>query len=112
MPNMTICASAFEFLQLNPEPFPDPLTFKPERWLDGNRTPAMDNCFFPFSRGPRMCLGINLGWAELYMIYGNFYRRLDIEMAGAKVSDFDTWKDFFVPVFNGRHLHAYTKARD
>jgi len=37
--------------------FPDPLTFKPERWV-GKYNPKMDKHFVPFTKGSRSCLGI------------------------------------------------------
>lgn len=36
--------------------FPDPLVFRPERWLQ--ETPEMRNAFIPFSYGPRNCVGM------------------------------------------------------
>lgn len=36
--------------------FPDPLAFRPERWLGGG-TPEMAHCYVPFARGSRNCLG-------------------------------------------------------
>ena len=40
--------------------FDDAADFKPERWLDKNevREKGMDKCFAPFSRGTRICLGL------------------------------------------------------
>jgi cytochrome P450 len=37
--------------------YPDPFTFKPERWLK-NVTPPMTRCLVPFSKGSRNCLGM------------------------------------------------------
>ncbi|KAF9016362.1 hypothetical protein BDP27DRAFT_1440700 [Rhodocollybia butyracea] len=34
----------------------------------------------PFSKGPRICLGLNLAWCELYLIFGNIFRRLDLQL--------------------------------
>ena len=36
--------------------FPDPMAFKPERWIDGDVT-NMREASQPFSLGPRGCLG-------------------------------------------------------
>lgn len=42
--------------------FEGPRQYKPERWLPGAPKPAdgtsLENYFLPFSKGPRMCLGI------------------------------------------------------
>ncbi|KAJ9607386.1 hypothetical protein H2200_008459 [Cladophialophora chaetospira] len=47
----------------SPTYFKDPMTFRPQRWLDN---PSLDNYLVPFSRGTRACVGINLAYAELY----------------------------------------------
>lgn len=60
----------------NTDIFPDPLLFKPERWLpletEGRR---LQEYLIAFSRGSRQCLGMNLGSVELYMglagVFGN-----------------------------------------
>ncbi|WPH03761.1 cytochrome P450 oxidoreductase [Acrodontium crateriforme] len=50
-------------LHLNPEVFPEPLLFKPERWLDA--TPEMQRDWIPFGQGARQCIARNLATAEL-----------------------------------------------
>ncbi|CZT18016.1 related to benzoate 4-monooxygenase cytochrome P450 [Ramularia collo-cygni] len=50
-------------LHFNPEIFPDPCAFKPERW--SNATPAMLRDFIPFGLGPRQCIARNLAMMEL-----------------------------------------------
>lgn len=47
----------------SPEYFEDPMTFRPQRWIDN---PSLDNYLVPFSRGTRARVGINLAYAELY----------------------------------------------
>jgi cytochrome P450 len=44
----------------DPEVFPAPEQFLPERWLGGS-TKEMVGALTPFSLGPRSCLGQNLG---------------------------------------------------
>lgn len=66
------------FLHFNPELFPSPQEFRPERWLDN---PGLDNWLVSFSRGPRSCLGINLAWMELRLSFAYVFRRFDMELA-------------------------------
>lgn len=37
--------------------FPDPLAFKPERFLPENKENIPKFAFLPFGEGPRICLG-------------------------------------------------------
>ncbi|PGH19327.1 hypothetical protein AJ80_04080 [Polytolypa hystricis UAMH7299] len=52
--------------------FPDPLAFKPERWLDD---PELDRYQVAFSKGTRNCIGMNLALAEMYLILAEIFRR-------------------------------------
>ncbi|KAK0660136.1 cytochrome P450 [Cercophora samala] len=47
-------------LNTDPEVYPDPLVFRPERWLPGNHKPEMDRNFASLGKGSRTCLGIHL----------------------------------------------------
>ncbi len=58
----------------DPSVFPDPFNFVPSRWE--NPTRAMTDSFWPFSMGPRNCvgrhlaqIGITLAVARLYQLY-------------------------------------------
>lgn len=44
----------------------------PERWLKGEN---LDRHLFSFSKGSRQCIGINLAYAELYMVLAGVFRR-------------------------------------
>ncbi|KAF5348717.1 hypothetical protein D9758_006751 [Tetrapyrgos nigripes] len=90
------------FLHDNPTVFQDPKTFSPERWLVSD-TRIMESYLVPFSKGPRMCLGINLAWCELYLILGNIFRRLDLTLYDTTVEDFKNFKDTFVPAWS-KHI--------
>ncbi|KAG5643782.1 hypothetical protein DXG03_009661 [Asterophora parasitica] len=89
----------------------DPHVFSPERWMQPHSR-DLDKHLVPFSRGPRMCMGINLALCELYLIFGNIFRRLEMALHDTGVEDFKIFKDFFTPVHEGRNLHVYAKERD
>jgi cytochrome P450 len=44
--------------------FPDPLEFRPERWLDGSQAGRPKLAYFPFGAGPRSCIGQGLALVE------------------------------------------------
>jgi len=99
LPPGTIVEMSTLFLHMNPEIFPDPYTFNPERWL-AEDTSKMTLDLAPFSKGPRICLGLNLAWCELYLIFANIFRRLELKLLVTEdtIEDFTAIPaDYFVP---------------
>jgi cytochrome P450 len=67
----------------NPEIFPDPYRFKPERWLTEYHS-AYE--FMPFSAGPRYCIGTSLGMMQLKIALSMLLQRYSFSLqAGARV---------------------------
>ncbi|KAJ4351113.1 uncharacterized protein N0V89_006452 [Didymosphaeria variabile] len=64
----------------DPELFPEPETFLPERWLDKDAHTDMNAALTPFSIGPRNCLGQNLARAEIYLAISKVFRRLHLTL--------------------------------
>jgi cytochrome P450 len=56
----------------NPAVFPDPDSFKPDRWSKSDE--AMEASLTPFSTGKRNCIGQNLAWEELYIAVNSLMR--------------------------------------
>jgi hypothetical protein len=96
MPNKNVIIDGFEIpagtvvsmdpytLHRNPDVFPHPLAFRPERWLGEN--PAlgdpveMKRWFWAFSSGARMCVGMHLAMAEMTMLLSAIYRKYDTHL--------------------------------
>ncbi len=83
----------------NEEIFPESYKFKPERWLneDGEMDKSMDRWWFPFGKGSRSCLGVNLATAEIHLCLATLFRRFDFELFETDVSDVTIVHDFFLP---------------
>jgi cytochrome P450 len=89
--------------------FPEARSFKPERWLE-DTSGKLDKYLVSFNAGSRMCLGINLAWAEMYLCLaaifdtfgGNEYRGGNdkgvLELFETGASDVEIKADVFFPV--------------
>lgn len=69
----------------NPQYFPEPFTFKPERWLESH-TPAskiklMQDVFNPFSLGTRNCPGRAMAYQEASLVLAKTIWNFDFEFA-------------------------------
>ncbi|KAM7198899.1 Pisatin demethylase [Naviculisporaceae sp. PSN 640] len=69
-------------VQRDPELFgPDPEEFRPERWLESEeKTAKMEAGLFVFGMGPRVCLGKDIAYFELYKLIPEIIRRFDMEL--------------------------------
>lgn len=82
------------FLNNDPVKFPEPDHFIPERWLDKTRkTPEI----YSFGNGTRMCAGVNLGYAELYLGLSAIVRKFDLELSETGTEDVHPVLEGFVP---------------
>lgn len=52
----------------NPNYFPDPLRFDPERWAPAEKEKRPQFSYFPFGGGPRLCIGEQFAWMEGVLI--------------------------------------------
>ncbi|KAL5044714.1 hypothetical protein BDW71DRAFT_185678 [Aspergillus fruticulosus] len=75
IPRGTPVGMAAYSLHTDPEIYPDPFKFRPERWL-GQSEPGnnMNRNWVAFSRGSRSCLGVNLAYAEMYWALAVLFR--------------------------------------
>lgn len=74
--------TAMDILE-NPDIFPDPEVFIPGRWLPLDSLKARQRYQWLqtiFGGGSRICLGINLAWAELYLTMACVVRRFGTRM--------------------------------
>ncbi|XP_062540503.1 probable cytochrome P450 308a1 [Armigeres subalbatus] len=51
-------------IHLDPENYPDPYRFEPDRFLDENRKARHRYAFLGFGEGPRICLGMKFGLTQ------------------------------------------------
>lgn len=87
--------------------FPDSRKFLPERWIDH---PHLDKYLVSFSKGSKICIGINLAYAELYLCLARLFRAYGspevrnegdvgyLELFETTAFDMELTKDVFIPV--------------
>jgi cytochrome P450 len=62
-------------IQSNPEIFPAPNDFRPERWLEN---PNLGRYMLSFNKGSRVCLGMHLAYEELHIVLAGIFRKYDL----------------------------------
>lgn len=90
--------------------FPDPFGFHPERWLGEGAEQRLERYYTIFGGGSRMCLGMALAQAELYLMLAKMFRvwgcegdRRDgdvgvIKLFETTVRDCEMAADYFIPI--------------
>ncbi|OXV06037.1 hypothetical protein Egran_06197 [Elaphomyces granulatus] len=114
LPPHTVVSASYRDLHRNPEFWPEPMRFWPERWLDdGERGDAPEpdlQAYYPFSAGKHSCIGINFAWAEMRMVAANVFSRFDVvEVPGQSIDyrqyitmqfDNGSWRVALKPRYN------------
>lgn len=70
-PGTPMSMSQMQLLR-NPELFPDPLVFRPERWIEN---PGLEKHQYVWGRGTRGCLGLNLAIAEMQLVIAGIFSK-------------------------------------
>jgi cytochrome P450 len=103
IPSGVTMSQSHYLLHRNEEVFPDPLKFRPERFLnegiDGIRGTEALRSLVPFSRGARMCVGLNLAWAELYLSIAVILTSVKMELVGTTDYDVTIVQEHFIGLF-------------
>ncbi|KAI1441595.1 cytochrome P450 4V3 [Annulohypoxylon stygium] len=96
-------------LQRNPDYWPRPNEFLPERWLAVEGDPlyvSIKEAWVPFSLGPRNCIGLELAMIELRLVSVLIARSFDIEEAWAEWDEKQGPKATPNHVVNGKRLYG------
>ncbi|KAI1371157.1 benzoate 4-monooxygenase cytochrome P450 [Hypoxylon crocopeplum] len=94
IPRGTPVMQSLYLVHMNPDVFPEPKKFNPQRWLDN---PSLKSRYLmAFGRGTRQCLGINLAYAEMLLSIARLLYRFDMELFDVvKERDIDVTGDCF-----------------
>ncbi|KAL7619606.1 hypothetical protein AAE478_010147 [Parahypoxylon ruwenzoriense] len=95
-------------IQRNPDYWPRPNEFLPERWTvaEGDPLYAAKEAWVPFSLGPRNCIGMELAMIELRLVSVLIARTFDIEEAWEKWDQSQGSKATPSHIVNGGRLYG------
>ena len=104
-PNTRVFISNW-LLHADPEHWPEPERFKPERWANGvaEANPLGSGHFFPFGRGPRMCMGMALAMFTMKSFLATLYR--SHRVAAGEGQRYDDGQEYFFGVRMPRGIKA------
>jgi hypothetical protein len=96
IPPGTIVGLSAHSLHFNPDIFPSPHSFIPERWLPDQVSEGMSKSFFAFGAGSRACIARNLAMTELYwaterIVEGDLLRGAKVPGGGKRVVEIYEW---------------------
>lgn len=98
IPPGTPLSTSSYFMHRNPEIFPQPSRFWPERWLSSKAESGrqLDRYLVAWGKGTRSCVGKNLGQAELYLTLAEIIKRFDLALFETDESDVEIGRDWYV----------------
>ncbi|KAF7512989.1 hypothetical protein GJ744_011255 [Endocarpon pusillum] len=96
IPQGTPVGMTSTLIHQNADIFPDPLEFAPERWIDPKERQRLERYLVPFSKGSRNCAGINLAWAEMYLMLASVCTRFKLELYETTREDVDIYSDMLI----------------
>ncbi|KAK4172409.1 putative cytochrome P450 E-class, group I [Triangularia setosa] len=91
------------FMHTDEKLYPDPHKFDPERWVNPETRKKSEKTYAPFSRGTRICLGMHLAWAEMYLVMAALLPKFDFDFKGLTPEDhFEVMSDQFIISTKGK----------
>ena len=76
---------------MNPEIWKDPEVFDPERFADVGSIPNMSKIHFPFSIGPRSCIGQTFAKFECKVILAKMFQKLKLTLLPGQTDRASGW---------------------
>jgi cytochrome P450 len=74
-------AAATVLVHHNPDLYPDPENFQPQRFIDRSYSPFQ---YMPFGGGHRRCIGAAFAAYEMAIVLGTLFKRFEFELLESK----------------------------
>jgi cytochrome P450 family 135 len=97
MPAGTVLMASVYLVHTDPEIYPDPDEFRPERFLDGRPDPR---AWIPFGGGVRRCLGASLAQLEMKIVLRTVLSEFEMKAADASPEAAVRRRFTFAPKFD------------
>jgi len=78
---------AILYLHRNPDYYPDPLKFDPDRWTPEEIAKRHPYSYLPFSQGTRVCIGVTFAYRLLKIISASLIRAYKFKSGFKRVED-------------------------
>ncbi len=75
----------------NPAYFDEPEAFRPERFAEGYEKRFVKGSYFPFSAGPRVCIGQPFALMEMQLILATIAQRFRLSYAATQPTEIDAF---------------------
>ncbi|CAB3238024.1 unnamed protein product [Arctia plantaginis] len=85
----------------NPQLFPDPLKFDPERFSDENKHNIKPFSYMPFGLGPRNCIGSRFALCEVKVMLYQLIRKIKVSPCEKTAIPLELSKGFLIDIHNG-----------
>jgi cytochrome P450 len=110
LPAGVTVAPCIYLMHRRPDVYPEPLRFRPERFLE---QPAGTYTWIPFGGGVRRCLGASFAQFEMKVVLSEIVSRLDVRAADPRPERLVRRAITLVPERGGEIVaHARVRARD
>ncbi|KAM3432481.1 hypothetical protein MY4824_006558 [Beauveria thailandica] len=100
LPRGTYISMSINDVHMDSAIFPEPEKFNPDRWLNQADYKRLVKHLQPWGRGSRICLGLELAYADLYLTVSRLFDpqcSFQMQLFETKQSDWDLFHDYFGP---------------
>ncbi|KAL3488637.1 cytochrome P450 [Aspergillus germanicus] len=107
IPPGTVMSHINYFVLMDPTIFPKPHEFDPDRWSRAaSKGARLDKYLVNFGRGSRMCVGLNLAYAEMFLVIAILARKFDMELYETPKGNIEFARDFGTPLPESGELNV------